>query len=170
MIISMIAAMDRHRVIGKDNDLPWKLPRDMKHFVATTKGKPIVMGRKTYESIGKPLPGRKTIVLTRDPHYVAEGCVVVQTKEAAMAAAGDVAELVVGGGAGIYQLFLPHAHRLYLTYIDAQVDGDTHFPEIDPDQWHTTSRETHLPDERNAFAMTFVQLDRQQVGFLLALN
>lgn len=161
MIISMIVAMDRQRVIGQNNGMPWRLPRDMKHFVATTVGKPIIFGRKTYESIGKPLPKRTTIVLTRTLDYVAAGCVVVHSMAGALAAAGDVAEVMVGGGAGIYHLFLPYAHRLYLTYVDATVVGDTYFPPIRPNEWQIVSQDTHLFDKNNVFDMTFVQLERR---------
>ena len=160
MRIALIAALDRNGLIGRDNDLPWRLPADLQHFKRMTMGKPILMGRLTWESLGRPLPGRHNIVLTRDPAYQAEGATVVDSTEAALAAAGDVEEAMVIGGAAFYRTMLPHADRLYLTRIDAEFDGDAWFPEIDPVAWRETARETHAPDERNAYPYAFVTLER----------
>jgi dihydrofolate reductase len=139
--IALIVAVARNGVIGRDNTLPWRLPADLKHFKATTLGKPIVMGRKTFESLGKPLPGRTNIVITRDESFSAEGAVVVHTIEAALQAADAIAvrdgaaEIMVIGGAEIYRQALPLAQVLYYTRVELDVDGDAHFPAIDWAQW-----------------------------------
>jgi dihydrofolate reductase len=160
MRIALIAALDRNGLIGRDNDLPWHLPADLQHFKRTTMGKPILMGRLTWESLGRPLPGRHNIVLTRDPGYRADGATVVASIDAALAAAGDVDEAMVIGGAAFYRAMLPRAERLYLTRIDAAFEGDAWFPEIDPDAWRETAREQHPADERNPHPYAFVTLDR----------
>ena len=153
--------MARHGVIGKDNGLPWHLPADLKHFKATTLGKPILMGRKTYESIGKPLPGRTNIVLTRDASWSATGTVVVGTMAEALRVAGDAPELAVIGGAEVFRLFLPMARRLHLTRILADFDGDTFFPPLDAG-WIELDCRDYAPDAANAYAMQFVTLERRQ--------
>lgn len=158
--LSLIVAMGRGRVIGRDNQLPWHLPADLKHFKTVTMGKPIIMGRLTYESIGKPLPGRRNIVITRDAGYAAPGCEVVTSPEAALAAVADVEEALVIGGANLYRQMLPHADRLYFTFIDADFAGDAWFPQWNADEWRETAREAHRPDERNAFPYAFVVLER----------
>ena len=160
MHLALIAALDRNGLIGRDNALPWHLPADLQHFKRTTLGKPIVMGRKTWESLGRPLPGRHNIVLTRDPGYTAEGATVVTSVDAALAAAGDVDEVMVIGGAALYATLLPRADRLYLTRIDAAFEGDAWFPEVDPGDWREVAREAHAPDERNAHAYSFITLER----------
>ena len=160
MNISLIAALDRNGLIGADGEIPWHLPADLRYFKATTMGKPVLMGRKTYESIGKGLPGRHNIVLTRRPTYRAPGCTVVHSIPAALVAAGDVPELMVIGGATIYEALLPHAGRLYLTYIDAVFDGDTYFPPFDRDAWHVVREEAHPPDGDNPYPYRFVVLER----------
>lgn len=149
--LTLIAAVARNGVIGKDNALPWRLSGDLKRFKALTMGHPIVMGRKTWESLGRPLPGRSNIVITRDKDYRAEGAVVVQSVDAALAAAQDTAEVFVIGGAEIYQLTLPRAGRLQLTELDADFDGDVRFPEFDRNQWRTAFREDH----RSADGLTY---------------
>jgi dihydrofolate reductase len=131
MKISLIAAMGENRVIGVDNRMPWHLSADLKRFRQITLGKPILMGRRTHESIGKPLPGRENIVLTRDSAYQSPGCTLVHNRDQAVRAAGDAPELMVIGGAGLYQEFLPLADRLYLTLIQHTFEGDTFFPTID---------------------------------------
>jgi len=151
----------RHGVIGKDNGLPWHLPADLKHFKATTLGKPILMGRKTYESIGKPLPGRTNIVLTRDASWSATGTVVVGTMAEALRVAADAPELAVIGGAEVFRLFLPMARRLHLTRILADFDGDTFFPPLDAG-WIELDCRDYAPDAANAYAMQFVTLERRQ--------
>lgn len=161
MKISLIAAMARNRVIGIENRLPWKLPADMKWFRQHTLGKPIVMGRKTFESFGgRPLPERHNIVITRDSHYQAEGASVVHTIDAAIAAAGDVEELMIIGGASFYEQMLPVADRMYLTFVDMQVEGDAWFPAYDESEWRQVERHDHLPDDKNPCAYSFVIFER----------
>ena len=161
MKISMIAAMADDRVIGINNSLPWKLPNDMKWFRQQTMGKPIVMGRKTFESFGaKPLPGRTNIIITRDNNYKAEGCIVVHSIEEAILAAGDVEEVMIIGGASFYQQMLPRAERLYLTFVHSKVDGDAWFPEWNDNGWHQVERIDHESDEKNPHAHSFVVLEK----------
>jgi len=162
MRVSLIAALAENRVIGRDNQLPWRISADLKHFKALTMGKPIVMGRKTWESIGRPLPGRKNIVVTRDTAYQAEGCQVVHSIEHALDAAGEADEVMIIGGAGLYRQTLGRADRLYLTQVKAEVEGDTWFPEIDPQQWHEVACESHPADENNEHDYDFVILERNQ--------
>lgn len=159
MKISMVAAMAKDRVIGKDNAMPWHLPADFAWFKKVTMGKPIVMGRKTFESIGRPLPGRQNIVISRNPDFTAEGVTVVSDIAAAQSAAGDVEELMIIGGGSIYEACLPLADRLYLTFIDLTVAGDTCFPAWD-DTWQEVHSESYAADENNAHAMRFVILER----------
>lgn len=156
MIISLIAAMGKNRVIGKDNSLPWKLPADMKRFRELTLGKSVMMGRKTFESIGKPLPNRTNIILTRDKNYKAEGCVVVHSAEEALKAAKGSGEIMIAGGEQIFKEFLEKADRMYLTFIDKDFDGDAYFPEYSKDEWKETKREEH----KNDYKYTFVDLER----------
>ncbi len=159
--IALIAAMTDDRVIGIENRLPWKLPADMKWFRRHTLGKPIVMGRKTFESFGgKPLPERLNIVITRDRDYRAEGAVVVHDIDAALDAAGDAEEVMIIGGASFYEQMLPWADRLYLTFVHADVEGDAWFPEFDRSQWREVYREDHEADEKNPYAYSFVILER----------
>lgn len=160
MIISMIAAMAHDRVIGKANDMPWHMPADLKHFRKVTMGKPVVMGRKTYESIGRPLPGRDNYVLSRDPELKIDGVIVVSSFEQACKLAAGVQELMVIGGGHLYQHCLPMADRLYLTLIDLQVEGDTWFPDYTQFNWTEVSRESHPADEKNLHSYQFIQLDR----------
>jgi len=160
MKISLIVAMGENRVIGVDNRMPWHLSADLKRFRAITLGKPILMGRRTHESIGKPLPGRANIVLTRDPTYRSEGCIVVHHRDEAMRAAGDAPELMVIGGAGLYQEFLPVADRLYLTLVHQTFAGDTFFPTIDWAEWHEVSRGEIQQDEQSGLSYCFVDLEK----------
>lgn len=160
MKISVIVAMAANRVIGHENRLPWHLPADLKHFKATTLGKPVVMGRRTWESIGRPLPGRTNIVITRDTAYTAEGCVVVHSLDEGIRAAGEAAEVMIIGGAGLYRQALPLADTLYLTLIHGEFAGDTHFPEWRQDAWRETGRVDHEPDENNSHAYSFITLER----------
>lgn len=162
MRISLIAAMDRNRLIGRDNAMPWHLPADLAHFKATTVGKPILMGRKTFQSLGRPLPGRENIVLSRDPEYSAAGIRVVHDLEQAIATAGDIPELMVIGGATLYQTMLARADRLYLTFIEAEFNGDAWFPAWDPQEWRQTSLEKHPANAKNPYPYSFAQLDRGQ--------
>jgi len=153
--------MDRNNVIGKDNDLPWRLSADLKHFKAVTMGKPIVMGRKTHESIGRPLPGRKKIVMTRSSGYVAEGCTVVHSLDDAFQAAGDADEVMIMGGSAIYDQSLTRADRLYITEVNADVEGDVYFPEFNKSEWVEIERENYSADEKNNFDYSFVILERK---------
>jgi dihydrofolate reductase len=163
MRLSLIVAMDKNRLIGVNGRLPWHLTYDMKWFREQTMGKPVVMGRKTFESIPdrfRPLPGRHNIVLTRQRDYEAEGATVVHNIEAALAAVGSVDEVVVIGGAELYAQLLPQADRLYLTLIDAEFEGDAYFPEIDPAQWHETYRQEHPADDRHEYPFTWLIWER----------
>lgn len=142
MRIAIIAAMAHDRVIGKDNQMPWHLPEDLRHFKQMTLGKPVVMGRKTFESIGRPLPGRHNIVISRQSDYAPEGVTRVSSFKEAVEAAGNCEELVVIGGGQLYREILPQADRLYLTEIDLQVEGDTRFPEWNDGSWQQVYEES----------------------------
>ena len=161
MIISLIAAMDKHRAIGIENRLPWHLPADLQHFKKTTMGKPVIMGRNTYESIGRPLPGRLNIVVTRNTDYQAPGCTLANSFDDAIAKAEGHEEIMIMGGASFYEHSLPYAHRLYLTFVDTQVEGDAFFPEWNTEQWQEVERESHQADEKNPFNYEFVTLERK---------
>jgi dihydrofolate reductase len=158
--LALVVAMTRERVIGRDKGMPWHLPDDLKRFKALTLGKPMLMGRKTFESIGRPLPGRTSLVMTRDLNWRAEGVIVVRSLEDAFARAGGVPEISVVGGAEVFRLALPLAQRIYLTTIHASIPGDTFFPPIDPVQWRESERSEHPADTRHAYAMTFSTLER----------
>jgi dihydrofolate reductase len=161
-VLSLVAAVAENGVIGHAGRLPWHLPADLKHFRETTLGKPMLMGRRTFDSIGKALPGRRSLVLTRDPDFSAPGVEVVRSLEEALAAARDADEIAVIGGADLYRLTLPHAGRVYLTRVHAAVPGDTRFPEWDSSGWRCVSRTTHPADEKNQYAMTFFTLEAPQ--------
>jgi len=154
-VLSMIVAHANNRVIGKNNDMPWHLPADLAYFKKTTLGKPIIMGRKTYQSIGRPLPGRKNIVISRDDNFHAEGIEVVNSVDAALALVVDSAEVMVIGGGAIYQHCLASAHRLYITHINADIDGDTHFPEYDLTVWQKVASDIRPMDEKNPYQLDF---------------
>ena len=158
--IALIAALAENRVIGRKNRLPWRLPADLRRFKSVTMGKPVIMGRKTYESIGKPLPGRSNIVVTRDPDYRAQGCQVVHSLDQALEAGAGHAEVMVIGGAELYRQALGRAQRMYLTLVRAEVEGDTLFPDIEPQQWRELERESHRADEKNQYDYDFVILQR----------
>lgn len=160
MILSLIVAVAENGVIGRDGDLPWRIPGDMKFFKATTMGKPIVMGRKTWESLGRALPGRENIVITRSAGFEAPGASVVSDLDGALARVPDAEEVMVIGGAEIYALALPRAERVYLTRVHAAPDGDTHFPEMAPDTWREIAREDHAPDGDTP-GYSFVTLERK---------
>lgn len=162
MIISIIAAMDENRVIGIENRLPWRLPADMRWFRQQTTGKPVLMGRKTYDSIGKPLPNRRNIVVSRDATLRIEGCEVVSSADAALALCRDEAEVMVIGGASFYEQMLPRAQRLYLTLVHTTVAGDAHFPAIASGEWREVERHDHDADASNGFDYSFVILERQR--------
>ena len=158
--ISMVAAMAMNRVIGAANDIPWKAPGEQRRFRELTEGHLVVMGRRTYESIGRPLPGRDNLVLTRDRRWWASGVIVVHSVEQALAQAG-ANELVAIGGAQIYRLLMPFARRIYLTHVHADVPGDTFFPDFDPTQWDDVECRMHPADEEHAYPVTFVTLERR---------
>ncbi|MBS9950390.1 type 3 dihydrofolate reductase [Vibrio alginolyticus] len=160
MIISMIAAMADNRIIGKDNQMPWHLPADFAWFKRCTMGKPVVMGRKTYESIGRPLPGRLNIVISRDETLKIEGVTTVTSIEQALEVAGDVEEVMIIGGGAIYASCLPMANKLYVTHIEAAIDGDTQFPDWG-DEFKETYSEMYQADEKNAYNMRFTVLEKQ---------
>ena len=159
--ISMIAAMDENRLIGRDNSLPWHLPADLAFFKRTTMGKPVVMGRKTWESIGRPLPGRQNIVVTRNADLEAPGCDLADSIDSAIAQAGDVDEIMLIGGAGLYQQGLPLASRLYLTLIHYRFPGgDAWFPELESD-WTVAERQDFDPDQDNPYPFSFIKFVRE---------
>lgn len=160
MKISLIVAVSRSGVIGKNGKMPWHLPADLKYFKSITMGKPIVMGRKTFESLGRPLPGRENIVLTRDKNFIAEGCTIIHSLEEMLQHAADADEVMIIGGAQLYEQMLPHADHIYMTQVDCQAEGDTWFPEIDPAEWEMTFSEAHEADEKNPCAYTFIRYDR----------
>jgi len=158
--ISLIAALDRNYAIGRGGAMPWHLPEDLKRFKALTMGKPVLMGRKTALAIGRALPGRTNLVLTRSGEVPFAGQRAVASLDEAIATAGDEELMVIGGGE-IYALALPRATRLHLTWIDTEAaDADAHFPRLDPAEWHETSREAHSADARHEYAFTFVDYER----------
>lgn len=160
-LVSLVVAASDNGVIGRDNGMPWHLPDDLKHFKALTLGRHLLIGRRTFESIGRPLPGRTTLVLTRDAHFAPEGVTVVRSVEQALdvARAAGAAELVIGGGGQVYTLAWPHVQRIYLTRIHAMIDGDTLFPEPGAG-WREVERLEHPVDARHAQAMSFITLER----------
>lgn len=159
MQLALIVAYSRNRVIGRDNALPWRLPSDLAHFKRTTMGKPIIMGRRTWESLGRPLPGRLNIVLTRSADYQAEGATIAASLEEAMSLCeeGDTEVAFVIGGEEIFRLALPLARRIVATEIDADIEGDTWFPAL-PDTWHEIERHPQL--EENGLSFAFVTYER----------
>ncbi len=162
--IALVVAVADNGVIGRGGDLPWRLPEDLKYFRAVTMGKPIVMGRRTYESIGRPLPGRPNIVVTRNPDFHADGVDVAATLDDALAIAArraeaaGVSEITIIGGAEIYRAVLPRADRIYLTEVHEAVEGDTVFPDYDRDEWNETSRSDVTTE--SGIAISFVVLER----------
>jgi dihydrofolate reductase len=168
MTISLIAALTQNRVIGKDNDLPWHLPDDMKYFMQTTKNHHVVMGRKNYDSIPekfRPLPNRTNIVVTRQNNFIAPHCTVANSLEQAitLAKTNNEQELFIIGGAEIYKLALPFANRLYLTEIQTELDGDTYFPHVENKKWKEVSRRHHSVDERHLYAFDFVVYEKETI-------
>jgi dihydrofolate reductase len=169
-LVSWLVAAAENGVIGRDNALPWRLPDDLKRFKALTLGKPILMGRKTFDSIGKALPGRTNLVLTRSALWRAPEVLVVGSIAEALERAGTAPELIVIGGAQVFALTLALVERIYLTRVHAQVSGDTHLPPLDPTAWREVERQEHAADERNPYAMTFSVLERAQVGAARAIS
>lgn len=160
--LSLVVACSRNGVIGKENGLPWRLPNDLRRFRAITYGHPVIMGRKTFESIGRPLPGRENIVISRNPSFASEGVRVVRSLEDAIEPfAGRDQELFVIGGAEIYRLALASAWRIYLTSIEADVEGDAYFPDWESKKFRLVSDEPHPADDQHAFAFRFKVLERQ---------
>ena len=162
MIRSLVVAMSRNRVIGRDNRLPWRLPEDLAYFKRVTLGHPIIMGRRTWESIGRPLPGRLNIVVSRNPVYQAAGATLVGSLEAAWKAAAGAAEAHVIGGTSLFAEALPQADRIHLTEVDADVPGDTWFPEFDRSQWSERVVATQARDERHEYPFRIVVLERRR--------
>ena len=163
MIISIIVAMDKNRGIGLNNRLPWRLPDDLKNFKSLTLGHYLIMGRKTYESIGQALPGRNSIVISRNPDFSAPNCQMAQSLENALelAEAAGEEEAFVVGGSQIFQEALPKADRIYLTQVHVSLPADVHFPEYDPDEWEEQMTEFHPPDAKHPFGFTFHKLIRK---------
>jgi dihydrofolate reductase len=161
MTISLVVAASINNVIGSDGGLPWHLPDDLRHFKRLTTGKPVVMGRRTFESIGRPLPDRRNIVMTRDPDYAAKGCDVVSSVSEALDLVGDADEAMIIGGGQVYREFLAHAERIYLTRVRADVEGDTHFPEIDETAWQLVSAEHHESDDKHGYAFDMMVFERR---------
>ncbi len=154
--------MDQNRLIGKNNNLPWRLPADLKRFKSITLGKPVIMGRKTYESIGKPLPGRRNIIISRRTGYSAEGCEIVSGLDIAIGIASKDAEVMIIGGGSIYQQALPVANRMYLTVIAHAFDGDAWFPAYNESDWKVVDSEAHMHEnEQVAFEYRFLTLERR---------
>ncbi|WP_295880008.1 type 3 dihydrofolate reductase [uncultured Thiohalocapsa sp.] len=162
--ITLVAALARNGVIGRGNALPWHLPADLAHFKRLTLDKPIIMGRRTWESLPGLLPRRRHIVISADPDYRAEGCRLAPSPAAALQAAADVPEIMVVGGASVYAALLPQATHMALTLVDAEITGDVHFPPWSQAAWQETAREHHPADARNAYAMDFVLLERRAAG------
>ncbi len=160
MKVSMIVAVSANNVIGANAGLPWRLQEDLRRFKEITMGKPMIMGRLTFESIGKALPGRCSIVITRQVDYQREGLEVVTTPDAALELAGDVDEVMIIGGGEVYEQFLPMTDRIYLTRVHAEFDGDTLFPEINEDEWRIVSSEPLPPNDERPFSISFQTLER----------
>jgi len=159
--LSLIVAMDENRLIGSNNDLPWQMPADLAHFKRTTMGKPIIMGRKTFASIGRPLPGRRNIVITRDSDFSAAGCEIANGIDAALSMCSDMEEVMLIGGASLYQQTIDQATQLYITLIHHSFEGDTWFPEFDLRQWKQESREDNEADHDNPYAYSFMKFVRE---------
>ena len=162
MIRSLVVAMARNRVIGRDNRLPWRLPADLAYFKEVTMGHPVIMGRRTFESIGKALPGRLNIVVSHNPQYRAPGCTVVESLDGAWRAAANAAEAFVIGGTSLFAEALPLADRIHLTEVDADVPGDTWFPEFDRGHWREREVARHAVDARHAYPFRIVVLERRR--------
>lgn len=160
--VSLVVAADEEGGIGRGGGLPWHLPADLKHFRALTMGKPVIMGRRTWESIGRPLPGRRNVVVSRQPSLQVPGCEVAGSLDDALRLVDDAAEACVIGGAEIYRLALPLADLIHLTRVHARVEADTFLPPLDPQEWRLQSREEHAADERHAYPFSFITLERRR--------
>lgn len=159
-ILSIITAMDNNRLIGKNNALPWHLPEDLAFFKKTTLGKPIIMGRKTFQSIGRPLPGRTNIIISRNKNYQVEGCIVLDSIEAVLDYCKDDEEIMLIGGASLYEQWLPYAHQIYITLINAEFEGDAWFPDYQPELWRTVWHETHQSQKAPQLEYQFKKLQK----------
>ena len=160
MKISIIVAASTNNVIGKNGGLPWRLPEDLKRFKETTMGKPMIMGRATWDSISRALPGRQNIVLTRQPELVATGCDVVASVEDALAAAGNAEEVMIIGGGELYRQFLPRTDRIYFTRVHVDIDGDTFFPELNESAWQVVTKESYPVDAEREYAFDILTMER----------
>ena len=160
MMLSIIVAMDQKGVIGVNNTLPWRLSADLKNFKAITMGKPVVMGRKTWESIGKPLPGRDNVIITRNQDYHVDGCIVCHSLDEALQRYAQVPEIMIIGGRDIFSAALDKADRIYLTDVHADVVGDTWFPVFDRSEWQQINRQDFAADEKNEYPFSIVTLER----------
>jgi len=161
MRLSIVVAMDDNRLIGKGNGLPWHLPADLAYFKKITTDNSILMGRNTYDSIGKPLPNRRNIVITRNSEISIKGCEVVNSIEKALSITKDEEEVMIIGGANLFEQLLPNVSRLYITHIEGEFEGETYFPNYDENEWLDVSRESHQPDEKNKYAYQFSIMDRK---------
>lgn len=159
--VSLIVAMAENGCIGRDNGLPWRLPEDLRRFKSLTIGKPILMGRRTYESIGRALPERRNLVLTRNRHWQRPGVLAVHSLGHALGCVRDADQLIGIGGAEVYRLLMPFARRIYLTLVHAEIAGDTFFPALDPTQWVDVECQRHAAGEHNPYAFTFMTLERK---------
>lgn len=162
MLVSIIVAIAENNVIGKDNKLVWHLPKDLKHFKETTSGHFIIMGRKTYESNGRPLPNRTNVIITKDKNYKAEGCKIVHSLNEALDFAKNESEVFIIGGGEIYKQAMPIADRIYLTKVHQPFEGDTFFPEINMKEWSELNRQYFEPDERNKYPFSIITLVRNE--------
>ena len=160
-VISIIAAIGNNWVVGINNKLPWDLPADMEHFRQKTRGKPVIMGQKTFESIGKPLPDRTNIVLTLDKNFHPQGCIVAHSIAQALGAAKDFEEVMICGGVSIYKQFLPLADRMYLTRIEGDFEGDAFFPAFNWEDWKEVERVEHEADDDNPYKYSFITLEKK---------
>ncbi len=159
-MLSLCVAMDKRRLIGCNNALPWHLPADLKHFRAITMGKPIIMGRKTYESIGHPLPGRLNIVLSRNPKLSLAGCQILHDVDEVLAFTQDYEESVVIGGRSVYKRLLPMVQRLYVTWVHGEFEGDCYFPDYQTEEWQEIEKQDFLADKQNLYSYSFTILTR----------
>jgi len=162
MTVSLVVAASSNNVIGRDGGLPWHLPDDLRQFKRLTTGKPVIMGRRTFESIGKPLPDRRNIVMTRDPDFAADGCEIVSSAGDAIDLVEDVDEVMIIGGGMVYHDFMPLADRIYLTRVQGEVEGDTRFPELDMDEWDVVAVEEYPAVGDREFAFDIETLDRRR--------
>lgn len=162
MKLALIVATDEQGLIGKDNDLPWRLSADLKYFRQVTMGKPIIMGRRTHESIGRPLPGRDNIIITSDRAYQAAGCIVTHSIQQALDACQEAKEAMIMGGASLYEQCLPDVDSIYLTLVHASLEGDTWFPKWDKSAWQLMSKQTHPADENNEYRYSFIVYQRKK--------